>query len=293
MNQRGTTASKKKPNWFLNDNYSRTVPLFTITCLLIVVNNYIVKNLMHFIAISSVIVFFYVHQYFRANLFTNYFTSSKFTYQKPPFLLLSSILFFINYEIANMWSDSICSNSYKNAYTKSLLKSTALFSLSMFAQCLFIKIGIFRPQLIRMGVIGVMQRVFIAIRSHCVNTIWVEFLKKYSSPRHGTVFGLIKGSMMLYLLFDFYKTLFDFIHNRKKLLVSENGVEADVTCAVCFEGMKEPILLQCGHTFCYSCLVRCAETKVLCPMCREPFIIPTKVEMSNGEISFMFLMASI
>lgn len=293
MSHNETRTSKRKPYWLANDKYSRAVPLFTIICFVTVAFNYISENLIHSLGIIAVVGLFYLHQLFRSNLFSRYLTTSDFTYKKPAFLLVSSILFLANWYVANEGADMIHPDTYSSAYIKSLLKSTALFSLSMSIQCLFVKIGIFRPPVIRMGIIGVMQRVFIIARTHKVNMIWINFLTNYSSSKNGKIFCLIKGSMMIYLVYDFHVTIRDFFNNRNKLLVHANEEDAGETCDVCFDEMKEPIILKCEHIFCYNCLIRCAETKAVCPMCREPFTIPTKVEMSNGEIPFMFLMVSI
>jgi len=52
-----------------------------------------------------------------------------------------------------------------------------------------------------------------------------------------------------------------------------NWTPADVTCPVCMELYSKPVNLNCGHTFCRSCLqasrLRCNK----CPLCREDIIL--------------------
>ena len=50
-----------------------------------------------------------------------------------------------------------------------------------------------------------------------------------------------------------------------------SAVEDDVTCPVCLEIFKSPVLLQCRHTLCSACssLVENEPMSVHCPTCRE------------------------
>lgn len=46
--------------------------------------------------------------------------------------------------------------------------------------------------------------------------------------------------------------------------------EDDLTCPVCCDIFKDPVLLSCSHSFCRSCLKRCWDTKIReCPVCRR------------------------
>ena len=50
---------------------------------------------------------------------------------------------------------------------------------------------------------------------------------------------------------------------------------ADFMCAVCLETLNNPVVLTCGHRFCFSCAVRCTAQNVIeeevvqCPTCRK------------------------
>ncbi|XP_078501853.1 E3 ubiquitin-protein ligase TRIM39-like [Lissotriton helveticus] len=46
----------------------------------------------------------------------------------------------------------------------------------------------------------------------------------------------------------------------------------EATCSICLEYFKDPVSVECGHTFCQSCISQCWEglqTDFLCPECRE------------------------
>lgn len=48
-------------------------------------------------------------------------------------------------------------------------------------------------------------------------------------------------------------------------------LESDLTCPVCKEIYKEPVLLSCSHSFCQECLESSwkNQAKHLCPLCRK------------------------
>lgn len=55
------------------------------------------------------------------------------------------------------------------------------------------------------------------------------------------------------------------------LETSLDDIRALITCRVCVRPLFEPYTIECGHTFCYGCLVRWFErdrTKKSCPDCR-------------------------
>nr|XP_042703257.1 E3 ubiquitin-protein ligase TRIM52-like [Chrysemys picta bellii] len=53
-------------------------------------------------------------------------------------------------------------------------------------------------------------------------------------------------------------------------------LQETVICSICLAYFNDPVILECGHNFCRSCIVRhCKESKVSprypCPQCRELF----------------------
>ncbi|XP_017280783.1 E3 ubiquitin-protein ligase TRIM39 [Kryptolebias marmoratus] len=56
--------------------------------------------------------------------------------------------------------------------------------------------------------------------------------------------------------------------------------EEDLTCSVCCDIFKDPVLLPCSHSFCRDCLKQCWDTGVRgCPICRKKG--PTSSPTSN------------
>nr|XP_042701836.1 tripartite motif-containing protein 10-like [Chrysemys picta bellii] len=54
------------------------------------------------------------------------------------------------------------------------------------------------------------------------------------------------------------------------------GLQEAVICSLCRHYFNDPVLLECGHNFCRSCITQyCKESKTSprypCPQCREPF----------------------
>ncbi|XP_078422714.1 zinc-binding protein A33-like [Cetorhinus maximus] len=52
----------------------------------------------------------------------------------------------------------------------------------------------------------------------------------------------------------------------------ENFTE-DLNCSICLDFFTDPVILDCGHNFCRSCITQCWEKKDInpCPECREEF----------------------
>ncbi|XP_069488429.1 E3 ubiquitin-protein ligase TRIM39-like [Ambystoma mexicanum] len=50
------------------------------------------------------------------------------------------------------------------------------------------------------------------------------------------------------------------------------NLKAEVTCSICLEFFKDPVIIDCGHNFCRPCIAQCWEgtDELSCPQCREP-----------------------
>ncbi|XP_029463033.1 E3 ubiquitin-protein ligase TRIM39-like [Rhinatrema bivittatum] len=54
----------------------------------------------------------------------------------------------------------------------------------------------------------------------------------------------------------------------------ENNLQDETTCSICLDYFKDPVITDCGHSFCCSCITRCweeLETNFPCPHCRQTF----------------------
>ncbi|XP_026135299.1 nuclear factor 7, ovary-like [Carassius auratus] len=67
---------------------------------------------------------------------------------------------------------------------------------------------------------------------------------------------------------------------------SKMSLREDLTCAICFELFKDPVMLGCMHHFCRRCIVSYWKTvrgPVSCPQCRQEF--PNKCFQTNYLVS--------
>uniref|UniRef100_A0A8C5DZX6 Zinc-binding protein A33-like n=1 Tax=Gouania willdenowi TaxID=441366 RepID=A0A8C5DZX6_GOUWI len=50
-------------------------------------------------------------------------------------------------------------------------------------------------------------------------------------------------------------------------------LQCELTCPVCLELFRDPVILECGHHFCQVCIIQCWEAKAdelsSCPKCRK------------------------
>lgn len=50
-------------------------------------------------------------------------------------------------------------------------------------------------------------------------------------------------------------------------------LHSELTCPVCLELFRDPVILECGHHFCQACIIQCWEAKAdevsSCPKCRK------------------------
>ena len=54
----------------------------------------------------------------------------------------------------------------------------------------------------------------------------------------------------------------------RTLYVSPTSIPSRLKCPICTYVYEVPIRLQCGHTFCESCIKGSSKTNNLCPLCR-------------------------
>lgn len=58
------------------------------------------------------------------------------------------------------------------------------------------------------------------------------------------------------------------------LIYSPGDKNIEVTeCCICFNELKDPIHLECGHGFHIKCILKWFEKKMECPICRTKYEI--------------------
>lgn len=66
---------------------------------------------------------------------------------------------------------------------------------------------------------------------------------------------------------------------------SKTSLREDLTCAICFELFKDPVMLGCMHHFCRRCIVsywKSVRSPVTCPQCRQEF--PNKISFQTNYL---------
>ena len=60
--------------------------------------------------------------------------------------------------------------------------------------------------------------------------------------------------------------------SKKTTSITKESVMDNLTCSICFRLFYEPISINCGHTYCRSCIGRALSAKASqeCPVCRAP-----------------------
>ncbi|MGH0178011.1 UNVERIFIED_CONTAM: hypothetical protein FKN15_076375 [Acipenser sinensis] len=76
------------------------------------------------------------------------------------------------------------------------------------------------------------------------------------------------------------------------MAANTSPLEADLSCAVCCEILKDPVTLHCNHSFCKACLDQCWKEKRAreCPMCRTRSSmeeLPVDFKLRNIVESFL------
>ena len=69
------------------------------------------------------------------------------------------------------------------------------------------------------------------------------------------------------------KNIYNTFQNTKSIrkFVNLNGVSRFLYCSICNDIFDYPVRLRCGHTFCQLCIMRWAQQKNDCPLCRKNF----------------------
>ena len=71
--------------------------------------------------------------------------------------------------------------------------------------------------------------------------------------------------------------------SKKTTSITKESVMDNLTCSICFRLFYEPISINCGHTYCRSCIGRALSAKASqeCPVCRAPLMLDTSTAKVN------------
>jgi len=64
--------------------------------------------------------------------------------------------------------------------------------------------------------------------------------------------------------------------------------DAKPTCRICIGEAKRPVVLSCGHLFCWACITHAADQEAegqLCPRCKRPHNVQPEVHTHNVHVT--------
>lgn len=61
----------------------------------------------------------------------------------------------------------------------------------------------------------------------------------------------------------------------------EDGKGGGPTCVFCYDTRRNTTATECGHLFCWDCIVSCCDRRRECPLCRQPIRRQTLVRLEH------------
>lgn len=232
-------------------------------------------------------------------------TSSSFYFETPYFLIPWGILIFIFSMVgfAISYFHTIKQDSFYLTFLASLLSSLSIFSLSTSLKCFLIGTKLVNFKYIRRGFFGVFIRVFILLRNVFCSYRWLcYFAGIWPMPRLVTFIGstkttacymfiVMKCVLLLWLLWDFVFSIRKYNVNSTVAFKNASPEQVVDDCVICTETPVEPIILPCGHIFCYECAYRWLMSNPTCPICRHKVAEQMYIELNNGHVPISALLS--
>jgi hypothetical protein len=246
------------------------------------------------ILIFSLPVYFLV-EHRLSEVMTVMATSSSYFHHTPYFLVLWSLLLLVFsggvvllVNSLNTFDMSLCS-----AYLRSLVSSVIIFLISSAFKCFVLGTGLIDFKLTRRGVFAVFQRVFLIFRNLWILPFWTASFCSVNRPTFASVFFaphtficlvylVFTAVVQLWLVWEFGSVLRTYQANGRALYTAVGINEQQSECVICMDVMVEPVMLGCGHKFCYVCLFRWLSGHNFCPTCRAPIVAHGTIECCDG-----------
>jgi len=61
----------------------------------------------------------------------------------------------------------------------------------------------------------------------------------------------------------------------------EQDTKSEPKCVFCFGKRRHTTATECGHLFCWGCIISCCDRKAECPLCRQPIRRQTLVRLEH------------
>ncbi|OHT15034.1 hypothetical protein TRFO_14541 [Tritrichomonas foetus] len=211
-----------------------------------------------------------------------------------------------------------------STYLISQLETLTIFMFSSSIKCLLLGTGLVGFKVTRRGFFGVFQRIFILIRNLVVMPLWINFFlhqsfEGNSQINHGEnstiffsfhlfrnqnqeesthinfwcfIYLVMKFWVQGWLLIDLFHVINNYGANKKTAYKPVSPEDVDDDCIICQDSPKEPVMLSCGHIFCYKCVYRWLRDHYSCPTCRAKVSEMKTIELSGGGIPLATLLSS-
>ena len=282
------------------DDFGRALNIgfvwFTLVFSLKLISKYPFVISVDIIAFSYVI---YVEYRLSAILLQMANNSSSF-FEQPTFLIplgLICIIAFVLMIIPFLCSFQIVSSQdFIGTYLSTMYISLTLFLLSTGTKSLLLGTKAINLKYTRRGFYAVFQRIFLFIREIIVSFRWICYFSGiWPIP---SLFSIIfepktticlfyiasKSVFLIIILFDLYFTVKDYTINSAVAFKHVAPEDVHDECAICQGPPEEPVMLSCGHIFCYGCAYRWLSYNPTCPTCRAPIAEKRRIEYSNGSM---------
>ena len=227
-------------------------------------------------------------------------TSSSYYFETPYFLIpwgIGALIFgIIGVVCLNL--GIVPHQNFVATYLYTMLLSLTFFLFSNGLKCILLGSKIITFKFTRRGFFGFFQRVFILIRSFAVSLRWICYfcdiwpipsiltIIAYPKTFWCCVYIVLKCILLLWLLWDLVSTIRDYNVNSKVAFQPAPPELVNDPCIICTLWPKEPVMLSCGHIFCYECAYRWLMSNPTCPLCRHSIAERKNIEFADGSMPF-------
>jgi hypothetical protein len=289
------TESRGMDAWSRSDVFSRTYTMFGLLMTVAFIAQTLLRHwqLSLLLGVSLPLYFFIEHRL--SEVMTAMATSSSYFNSTPYFLALWSILLLgftvlatLLFRASEPFDHSLCS-----AYLRGLLSSVLIFLVASAFKCFALGTGLITFRLTRRGFFAIFQRLFLIFRNLWILPNWIGLFSGIENPTFASIFFaphtlfcliylVFKAVVQLWLLWDLGSVLRAYRTNSRVLYIPTSVEEEDGDCVICMDAMVEPVMLRCGHKFCFRCLFRWLSDHNFCPTCREPLVTHVAIECCDG-----------
>lgn len=283
----GTTHNNQ--NNYQMDIFTRNSTIFGVVVIFIILFKFLIQNLYIFLIIILYSALYYIIEAKVSGVIKSIIVSDQYFGFVPRFLLKQFAFSIMLCAGIWVWFWKIKQEDYLSVYLHAYMYSTTVFLIYLAVRALLMGLGMISRESLRLGIMGIIQRIVIVIKGNGTMIIWLKFLntRKKNKIFILLIYSLTKLIIFIYTLVDLFSAINIYRNNYKTRIKISKPLKKHL-CTICLnKGIKEPVHLKCGHIFCYHCLVRWLMLKARCPYCYQPtFSPPTVIELSDSFVPF-------